>query len=128
MKSYEIYQKAKKEYDYAAGFLTQLDARDCISKRTFSYSPAHSVIKLTICGQHSEGGHDYHSPEASLAKAILESIDYRGVIAAGVEKLRVEMMQALVNCKKDVSALAKEIHILEAQDGFVAEAMQEATA
>lgn len=119
MHMHEIYQKAKKEYDHAVAFLNQLDAKDCISKRTFSYSPVHSVIKLVICGQHTQGGHNYHSPEPSLSKAILETIDYRAVIAAGVERLRVEMEQSLVDCKKEIDSIRAEIQRLEQEQGYV---------
>jgi hypothetical protein len=121
MKSYENYLKAKRDYEQAKAYFALFNDRDCISGKSFIYSPCHSALKLTACGQHSSGGRNYHEAPEVLTKAVLESFDVRKIVAAGLERLEVAMKQALVDCKTEIGKVADEIRALESQDGFIAQ-------
>jgi hypothetical protein len=108
MQLYDKYKKDKTSYEQAKSYLSLLDARDQAGGR-FSYSHAHSTIKLMICGQHRAGDKNYHDSDESLNKAILQAINARELIALGVERLRLQMVQSLKDCQSEIDAVKADL-------------------
>lgn len=109
MTKYDLYLEAKRQYDLGNSFLRLLDKRDSQSGSHFMYSPRHSKIMLMICGQFYAGGKNYHESEDKLNTAILEAIKPRELISAGVENLRLKMVEALKNSEAEVAAVQSMI-------------------
>lgn len=113
MQLYDKYKKDKQAYERARAYVAQLDNRDCISGSLWCYSSSHSKFMATICGQSSPGARNYHESPDELNHAVLESLDIRAVLNAGVERLRLAMIQSLKNCQEEIEGVKAELDLHE---------------
>lgn len=85
---------------------------------SFSMSTAHSTMKLTRCGQYSEGGKNYWETETAFNDAMLQwikqNLDVVQAGAIGIMKQKED--ESLRNCQAFLNEMQEKINEVKRED------------
>lgn len=106
----QAWEDRKQELAAAEKWYGLREAKDAVGDRYFKSSAAHSSLVLVFCGQHIQGGKNYHESPGELNKAILAIIcEEPQIIERAITKLRLEADVARQNAREELERALAEI-------------------
>ena len=106
----KAYEEAKKRLEEAENWWKLRESIDAVSQGHFFVSVAHCKVSMAICGQHYEGGKNYHESPDALNKelAALLSVD-KALVLSAIQQLRYKERALALDASKDLEDILSSI-------------------
>lgn len=103
---YAAYQNLKAAREQAAAWLAHIGKRGRGSD-VLGLHPSQASIKLTICGQYTEGGNNYRDNPPEFGKALLEVIldDFSALAQKAIDRMQAAEKAALAAAESEINAV-----------------------
>lgn len=107
---YTTYLNCKKFREAAEQWLCHIGQHGRGSD-VLALSPLHASIKLTVCGQYTEGGKNYWENPSEFGAAMLAVIhtEFSSIAEKAISLMREQEKQALASAASEISAVNAEL-------------------